>query len=143
MCSRRYGQKAGSGRSPSGAGQTARRLLNDHCWRDHRSLLPPFEFLLALLVGCPLACRDFVRGAPFRFHPHVGVARERVEARCVRSVLLLQPAVPAVGASTENWAEEFLPGLPGAWGAYPPGATIAAGTIARAHLRQGSGLARL
>jgi hypothetical protein len=29
-------------------------------------LLFQFEFLLALLVGCTLACGDFVQGAPLR-----------------------------------------------------------------------------
>jgi hypothetical protein len=36
----------------------------------------PFDFSLALLVGRALARGDFVEGAPFRFHPHVGVPRE-------------------------------------------------------------------
>jgi len=53
-----------------------RRLLNHHSWRDHRSPLLPFDFLLALLVGCALPCGDFVQGAPLRSHPHMGVARE-------------------------------------------------------------------
>src|SRR6266550_3190567 len=60
----------GSERDSSG------RLLNHHRWSEHRGLLQPFKFLLALLVGCALAGGDFVEGAPLRLHPHVGVARE-------------------------------------------------------------------
>jgi hypothetical protein len=52
------------------------RLLNHHWWRDHRSLLQPFEFQLALLVGCALPWGDFVQGAPLRLHPHVRVPGE-------------------------------------------------------------------
>jgi hypothetical protein len=36
------------------------RLLNHDWLPDHRGLPLAFEFLLALLVGCPLACGDFV-----------------------------------------------------------------------------------
>ena len=34
-----------------------------------------FGFLTALLVGCVLACGDFVEGAPIRFHPNLGAMR--------------------------------------------------------------------
>jgi hypothetical protein len=37
-------------------------------------LLPSVR--LALLVSRALACGDLIQSAPFRFHPHVGVARE-------------------------------------------------------------------
>src|ERR1035441_3311291 len=48
-------------------------------WRRRTSipiLAPLFGFLFPLLVGRALACGDLVEGAPLRFHPHVGVARE-------------------------------------------------------------------
>ena len=41
---------------------------------NHRSLLPPLRFLIALLVCRALPHRDLVEGAPFRLHPHMGVA---------------------------------------------------------------------
>jgi hypothetical protein len=34
-------------------------------------LLLPLGFLLTFFVGRALPCRDFVEGAPLRFHPHV------------------------------------------------------------------------
>src|ERR1039457_2550999 len=37
--------------------------------------LPPFCFLLALLVGLTLPRADLVEGTPFGLHPHAGVAR--------------------------------------------------------------------
>ncbi|HEX7425198.1 MAG TPA: hypothetical protein VF311_15120 [Terriglobales bacterium] len=40
------------------------------------SLLFSLGFLFALFIGRALACGDLVEGAPFRFHPHVGVPRE-------------------------------------------------------------------
>ena len=51
-------------------------LLNHWWYRDHQTLLPPFSFLLALLVGCALAGGNLVEGAPLRLHPDMGVARE-------------------------------------------------------------------
>jgi len=36
----------------------------------------PFSVVLAPLVGRNLAGGDLVEGAPLRFHPHVGIARE-------------------------------------------------------------------
>ena len=56
-------------------GCRAVRLLNHRQLKNSRLLLPQ-AFRLALLVGCTLARRHFVEGAPVRFHPHVGVARE-------------------------------------------------------------------
>ena len=48
-----------------------------------RSFLLLLGFILPLLVGRALACRDLVERAPLRFHPHVGVTRQhgaRVQA---------------------------------------------------------------
>jgi hypothetical protein len=39
-------------------------------------LFPPLCFLLPIIVGRFLPRGDFVEGAPFRLHPHVGVARQ-------------------------------------------------------------------
>ena len=44
--------------------------------RNRRGLLLPIGVALALLVGRILSRGDLVEGAPLRFHPHVGVARE-------------------------------------------------------------------
>ena len=57
-------------------GVNCRRLLNQRRLGDRRRRLLPFGFRLALLIGRVLARGDLVEGAPFRFHPHVGVARE-------------------------------------------------------------------
>ena len=54
----------------------ALRLLNDHRFRHHRSPPLPFSFLFPLLIGRDLPHRDLVKGAPLRFHPDMGVARE-------------------------------------------------------------------
>ena len=48
------------------------------------SLLFSLGFLFALFIGRALACGDLVEGAPFRFHPHVGVPLEH-SARDVAS----------------------------------------------------------
>jgi hypothetical protein len=37
-------------------------------------LLLPFDSQLAILVGCALACGDFVEDAPLRLHPRRSVA---------------------------------------------------------------------
>ena len=61
----------------NGANRVRRRsLLNHHFLENHRTLLLPLCFRLALLVRCALARGNLVEGAPFRFHPNVGVARE-------------------------------------------------------------------
>ena len=54
----------------------ASELLNHRRLTNHRSRLLVFGFLLALLVRRALARGDLVEGAPFRYHPHVGVAGE-------------------------------------------------------------------
>jgi len=40
--------------------------VNQHRWRDHRSLLKPLRFLLVLFVGRTLPCRNFIKGAPLQ-----------------------------------------------------------------------------
>jgi hypothetical protein len=38
--------------------------------------MSPLRFFIAPLVGLALALGNFVQGAPFRFHPQVGIPRE-------------------------------------------------------------------
>jgi hypothetical protein len=53
----------------------ASELLKHRRLRDHRGHLLRC-FSLAFLVGGALTRGDLVEGAPFRFHSHMGVARE-------------------------------------------------------------------
>ena len=62
-------------------------------------LLPP------LLVGGPLPCRDLVQRSPFRFHPHVRIAREHgardvagnVHGHLIASTRFPEVSCPACG----------------------------------------------
>jgi type I restriction enzyme R subunit len=45
---------------------------------DHRSLLLPLGFLLAFLVGCALACGDFIEGAPLHLQPKILIVTEKL-----------------------------------------------------------------
>jgi hypothetical protein len=70
--------------SPSRTRRTAtqiphRRLLNHRQWGNRSTPFLPFGFLFALLVRRTLARGNLVQCALFRFHPHVGVAREHGE----------------------------------------------------------------
>jgi len=80
------------------------RLMNDRWLRSQRNVLP-FYFLLALLVGCALPRGDFVEGAPFRFHPHMGVARKAWRARRARrcSMITSSPAPDSESSVTSVW----------------------------------------
>jgi hypothetical protein len=63
----------------SSAGRSARRplplrwLLNGRQWSNHRSLPPALCFRRALFIGRALVHRYLVKGAPLRFHAHLGV----------------------------------------------------------------------
>jgi hypothetical protein len=72
----------------------ASELLNQGRLGHYRNLLPPFTFLLTLLVGSRLPCGDLVEGAPLGFHPHVGVTRRMARETCPAMLMITSSPAP-------------------------------------------------
>lgn len=62
----------------------ARRLLNHHRLRSRGNLLPPFDFLIALVVGFALTRGDFIEHAASLPSSRVSIAKALRERRARR-----------------------------------------------------------